>query len=72
MLLNSNAFYVYLIMSMNKLGLWTSHTTLEIAYQRSDFFHHIFQCKILYILFTIASYLHCRVLVNGSSPLFIC
>ena len=71
MLLNSNVSYVHLIMYMNKLGSWTSDTTLDIAYQRSDFFHRILQCTILYTLFTIASYLHCRVLVNGSSPLFI-
>lgn len=71
MLLNANDFYVHLIMYMNKLGSWTSDTALEISHLRSDIFHHVLQCAVLYTLFIIACYLHCRVLVKDSSPLFI-
>jgi len=71
MLLNANNFLCSLIMYMNKLESWTSGTTLEISYLRSDFLHRVLQRTILYTLITIGSYLYCRVLVNDSSPLFV-
>jgi len=41
-------FQVHLIMYMNKLEAWTSDTAPEISYLRSDFFHRVLQCTILY------------------------